>query len=45
MERNQTADICMHFTKYSMAQQWVPLKAFVLGHRDWIETVGGELLC
>ena len=27
-----------------MAQQWVPLKAFVLEHRDWIESIGGELL-
>ena len=44
MERNQTAHIFMHFTKHSMAQQWVPLTAFVLGHRDWIESVGGELL-
>ena len=28
-----------------MAQQRVPLKAFVLGHRDRIESIGGELLC
>ena len=27
-----------------MAQQQVPLKAFVLGHRDWIESISGELL-
>ena len=45
MERNQIAHIFTHFTKHSMAQQQVPLKAFVLGHRDWIESVGGELLC
>ena len=44
MERNQTAHIFTHFTKHSMAQQRVPLKAFVLGHRDWIESVGGDLL-
>ena len=44
MERNQTTHIFMHFTKHSMAQQQIPLKAFVLGHRDWIESVGGELL-
>ena len=27
-----------------MTQQRVPLKAFLLEHKDWIEKVGGELI-
>ena len=38
------AHLFMHFTKHSMAQQRMPLKAFILEHRDWIESIGSDLL-